>query len=46
MITENTRGCISESKGESGTQYVRFLFYTLQKRMKKAGRVIYEDFNT
>ena len=33
-------------KGESGTQYVRFLFYTLLKRMKKAGRDIYEDFNT
>ena len=33
-------------KGESGMQYVCLLFYTLQKRMKKAGRDIYEDFNT
>lgn len=32
--------CFLKVKGESGTQYVRFLFYTLQKRMKKAGRDI------
>ena len=32
--------CFLKVKGESGTQYVRFLFYILLKRMKKAGRDI------